>query len=154
MFFWSFSHLVTVLFYEWNTSIKDNFMILGGFFSRNHFIEEGFIFQWGASLLKILRQPSKKFWPKILTPYFFIYFFFLQYLYLHFLRSCCENIFKILCIVSEKIGKQISEFAILLLASTRSLFTISLKSKVLFQCRCEFTWPTIYGSVAWFPFVW
>ena len=34
------------------------------------------------------------------------------------------------------------------------LFTISLKSKVLFQCRSEITWPTVYGSVTWFPFVW
>ena len=50
--------------------------------------------------LQMLRQPSKKFWPKILTPYFFY-----SNLYLHFLRPCCENIFKIVCIVSEKIGK-------------------------------------------------
>ena len=34
------------------------------------------------------------------------------------------------------------------------LFTISLKSKVFFQCRSEITWPTLYGSVTWFPFVW
>ena len=33
-------------------------------------------------------------------------------------------------------------------------FKISLKSKVLFQCRSEITWPTVYGSVTWFPFVW
>ena len=26
-------------------------------------------------------------------------------LYLHFLRPCCENIFKSVCLVSEKIGK-------------------------------------------------
>ena len=34
------------------------------------------------------------------------------------------------------------------------LFTISLKSEVLFQCRSEITWPTLYGSLIWFPFVW
>ena len=34
------------------------------------------------------------------------------------------------------------------------LFTVSLKSKVFFQCRSEITWPTVYGSVTWFPFVW
>ena len=33
------------------------------------------------------------------------------------------------------------------------LFTISLKLKVLFQCHSEITSPTVYGSVAWFPFV-
>ena len=44
--------------------------------------------------LKALRQPRQKFWPKILTPYFF--FFFLL---------CCENIFKFVFIVSEKIRK-------------------------------------------------
>ena len=65
--------------------------------------------------LKALRQPSQKFWPKILTPYFFYSKF-----YLTILRSCCENIFKIVCIVSEKIGKQISEFALVFLASIRS----------------------------------
>ena len=31
--------------------------------------------------------------------------FFDSNLYLTFLRSCCENIFKTVCIVSEKIGK-------------------------------------------------
>ena len=65
--------------------------------------------------LKALKQPSQIFWPKILTPYFFY-----SNIYLTFLRLCCENIFKIVCIVSEKIEKQISEFAILLLASIRS----------------------------------
>ena len=50
--------------------------------------------------LKVLKQPSQKFSPKILTLYF-IY----SNLYLTILRSCCENIFKIVCIVSEKIGK-------------------------------------------------
>ena len=65
-----------------------------------------------ANILKTLRQPSQKFWPKILTPYFFH-----SNLYLHFLRPPCENIFKIVCIVSEKIGKWISQFDILFLAS-------------------------------------
>ena len=68
-------------------------------------------------------------------------------LYLNFLRPCCENIFKIVCIVSEKIWKCISQFAILQLASTCSLFTISLKSKIYFQYRSEITWPTI----SWLP---
>ena len=47
--------------------------------------------------LKALRQPRQKFWPNTL--------FFYSNLYLTFLRSCCENIFDIVCIVSEKIGK-------------------------------------------------
>ena len=34
------------------------------------------------------------------------------------------------------------------------LFTISPKSKVHFQCCSEITWPIVYGSVTWFPFVW
>ena len=50
------------------------------------------------SYLKALKQPSQKFWSKILTPYF-LYI----NLYLTFLRSCCENIFKIICIVSRKL---------------------------------------------------
>ena len=98
--------------------------------------------------LKALRQPSQKSLAKNSNTLFF-----LSNLYLHFLRRCCENIFKIVYIVSEKIGKKISQFSILLLASTRSLFTISLKSKVLFQCCSEIMWPTIYSSMAWFPFV-
>ena len=32
-------------------------------------------------------------------------------------------------------------------------FTIERKSKVLFQCRSEITWATVYGFVAWFPLV-
>ena len=47
-------------------------------------------------------------------------FFFYSNLHLTFLRSCCENIFKIICIVSEKIEKQISQFAILFFTSIRS----------------------------------
>ena len=47
--------------------------------------------------LKVLKQPSQNFWPKILTPYFFY-----SKLNLTFLRSCCENIFKIVSIVSGK----------------------------------------------------
>ena len=50
------------------------------------------------SYLKALKQPSQKIWSKILTPYF-LYI----NLYLTFLRSCCENIFKIICIVSRKL---------------------------------------------------
>ena len=95
-------------------------------------------YRWDSGLrkldlpLKALRQLSQNVWPKILTPYFFTV-----------PSTNCENIFKIVCIVSEKIGKQISQFYILFLASTRScLFTTSLKSKVLFQCRSEITWPT------------
>ena len=40
---------------------------------------------------------AKKFWSKIQTPYFLY-----NNLYLHFLRKCNKNIFKIVCIVSEK----------------------------------------------------
>ena len=58
----------------------------------------------------MLRQPSQKFWPKIVIQYIFYSNF-----YLHFLRSCCVNIFKIVGIVSEKIGKYISQFPILFL---------------------------------------
>ena len=95
-------------------------------------------YRWDSGLrkldlpLKALRQLSQNVWPKILTPYFFTV-----------TSTNCENIFKIVCIVSEKIGKQISQFYILFPASTRScLFTTSLKSKVLFQCHSEITWPT------------
>ena len=49
---------------------------------------------------KVLRQPNQIFWPKIPTLYFFY-----SNLYQTFLRSFCKNIFKIVCIVSEKIGK-------------------------------------------------
>ena len=51
--------------------------------------------------LKALRQPSQKVWAKILTPYFFR-----SNIYLQFLRPCCENIFKIVCTVSEKLGNK------------------------------------------------
>ena len=46
--------------------------------------------------------------------------FFYNNLYIHFLRSCCENVFKIVCIGSEKIGKLISQFHTLFLPWTRS----------------------------------
>ena len=46
--------------------------------------------------LKALRQPRQKFDQK------FNILFFYSNLYLHFLRSCCENIFKFVCIVSDK----------------------------------------------------
>ena len=59
--------------------------------------------------------PRQKFWRKFLTPYFFY-----SNLHLHFLRWCCKNIFKFICIVSENIGKSISQFGILFLTSTRS----------------------------------
>ena len=36
----------------------------------------------------------------------------------------------------------------------RICLRISQKLKVLFQCRSEITWSTVYGSVTWFPFVW
>ena len=50
--------------------------------------------------LKVVRQPSQKLWPKILT----LYFFYCN-LYLHFLRPFGENIFNIVFIVLEKSGK-------------------------------------------------
>ena len=55
--------------------------------------------------LKALRQPRQRFWPKILTSYFFC-----SNLYLNFLRSCYENISKFVCVVSEKIGKWTWQF--------------------------------------------
>ena len=61
---------------------------------------ETFDFSTSSWKLKTMKQPSQKPCPKILTLYFFH-----SDLYLTFLRSCCENIFKIVCIVSEKIGK-------------------------------------------------
>ena len=72
-------------------------------------------YRWDSGLrkldlpLKALRQLSQNVWPKILTPYFFTV-----------TSTNCENIFKIVCIVSEKIGKQIPQFAILFFASIRS----------------------------------
>ena len=83
---------------------------------------------WEKQTLITLRQPGPKFWPKILTPYFFH-----SNLYLHFLRPCREDIFKILCIVSEKIGKQISQFDILFLASTRSYLQFQWNRKYFFS---------------------
>ena len=46
-FLWNFCHLFPVLFYEWNQVLMtvSNF---SGFFSRNHFLEGGFTFQWGV----------------------------------------------------------------------------------------------------------
>ena len=35
------------MFYEWNTSINGSFWFFKFFFSRNHFLEGGFIFKWG-----------------------------------------------------------------------------------------------------------
>ena len=57
---------------------------------------------WNNEIFYFTKQikSSQKSWPKILTPYFFY-----SYLYLHFLRLCSENIFKNVCIISEKIGK-------------------------------------------------
>ena len=100
-------------------------------------------------LLKVLRQPTQKFWPKILTPYFFY-----SNLYLHFLRPCCENIFKFVCIVSEKIGKWISQFGILFLALTRSCLQFQWNLKYLSSAVLRIMWPTVDGSVARLPFVW
>ena len=64
--------------------------------------------------LKSLRQPSQKFWLKSLARYFFY-----SNLYLYFLRSCCQNFFKIVFLFSEIIGKQFSQFPILFFASFR-----------------------------------
>ena len=51
--------------------------------------------------LQALKQPRQTlFLPKILTPYVFY-----SNLHLHFLRWCCKNISKVVCIVSEKSGK-------------------------------------------------
>ena len=70
---------------------------------------------------KALRQHSQKFWPKILTPYLFY-----SNLYLHFLRPCRE---KIVCIVSEKIGKSIPQFDIVFLASILSCLQFQWNKK-------------------------
>ena len=52
-----------------------------------------------SQALKVMRQFSQKVWLKILTLYFFY-----STLYLNFLKPCYENIFNIVCRVSEKIG--------------------------------------------------
>ena len=58
---------------------------------------------------------AKKFWPKNLTPYFFG-----SNRYLQCIRACCENFFKIVCVVSEKIGKEIPTCDKVSVASMRS----------------------------------
>ena len=65
---------------------------------------------WSLNHTSIYESPESKVFknikgaeatkPKILKPYFFYSNF-----YLIFLRSCCENIIKIVCIISEKTGK-------------------------------------------------
>ena len=64
-----------------------------------------------------------------------------------------EIFLKIVDIVSEKSGKQISQFNTLLRFNPK-VFIISVKSKVSCQCRSEITWPNINRSEAWFPYVW
>ena len=52
MLLWNFCHLFLVLFYEWNNynqvliTVSDFF----GHFSKNHFLEGGYTFQWGVFL--------------------------------------------------------------------------------------------------------
>ena len=53
-------------------------------------------FSFACTELKVLRRP------KILASYFFYF-----NLHLHFLRLYSENIFNIVCIVSEKSGKYV-----------------------------------------------
>ena len=80
--------------------------------------------------LNALRQPNQKFWPKILTPYFFY-----SNLYLHYLRPCCENIFKIVCTVSEKIEKNVSQF---------DLFFASSSTCLQFQWNWEYFFSAVW----------
>ena len=49
MFLWNFCHIFPALFYHWSTSINDSFQFFR-VFSRNHFLERGFIFQWGKGM--------------------------------------------------------------------------------------------------------
>ena len=65
---------------------------------------------------------------KILTPYFFH-----SNLYLYFLTPCCENIFQIICIFSEKMGNSVSQFGILFLASSRSCLQFQWNRKYFFS---------------------
>ena len=44
MFLWKFCHLFPVLFYDWNTSINDNYRFFLAF-SRDHFLKGWFTFQ-------------------------------------------------------------------------------------------------------------
>ena len=44
MFLWYNCKLLPTLFYKWNTDINGSFRYLN-FFSRNHFLERGFIYQ-------------------------------------------------------------------------------------------------------------
>ena len=67
-----------------------------------------------SNLLKALRQTIHISDQEFQHPTFY------RKLYVHFLRSCCENIFKFECIVSDKVQKYISQFALLFLASIRS----------------------------------
>ena len=55
--------------------------------------------------LNALKQAGQKIWPKNLTTYFFC-----SNRYLHCIITCCENFFKIVCVVSEKNGEKISKY--------------------------------------------
>ena len=114
---------------KWDFStecITAQIWLLGGQLSTCHQIQ---VFQklpnfLRSYVLKALRQPSQQFWPKILTPYVLY-----SNLYLHFLWSCRENIFEFVCIISEKIGKLISQFSILFLASIGSYLQVHWNRK-------------------------
>ena len=60
--------------------------------------------------------------------------------YVQWIRPYCENIFKIICLISEKSEKQIWQFDLLSLTTYSWLFAISLKLKVTFRCQSEIIW--------------
>ena len=83
-------HLYDCLQTESNRCNRTEVLLQGGFRLKSLSIK--------VKSLMALKQPRQIFWPKSLTPYFFN-----SSLYLHLLRP--KNIFKFVCIVSEKTGK-------------------------------------------------
>ena len=57
-----------------------------------------------GEILRVTMKGAEASYPKILDKNSNTLFFYSN-LYLHFLKPYCENIFKIVCIVSENIGK-------------------------------------------------
>ena len=64
--------------------------------------------------------------------------FFYSNIYLHYVRPCWENIFKFLCIVSQKSWKKISQVDILFFATTRSYLQFQWNWKYLFTVVLRF----------------
>ena len=94
-----------------------------------------------------MSQPSQKICPKFLSPYF------LEWPLLNLLKIMLWKYFQN-CMYSIRENWEVNiRICHTVPRFNPQLFTISLKSKVLFQYRSEITWPTVYGSVTWFPLV-